>query len=95
MIYLVTVWGGCISRAGDSAEKRKNFRILPTVRGMAADGYPYHGVLYAGLMLDGGRPKLLEYNVRFGDPECQCLMVRLGAQALHVLAGKYANTVNR
>jgi len=51
--------------------------ILPTVRGMAADGHPYRGVLYAGLMLNGGKPKLLEYNVRFGDPECQVLMMRL------------------
>jgi len=59
--------------------------ILPTVRGMAADGYPYCGVLYAGLMLDGGRPKLLEYNVRFGDPECQVLMMRLRSDIVPAL----------
>ncbi|MEP4379983.1 MAG: phosphoribosylamine--glycine ligase [Alphaproteobacteria bacterium] len=59
--------------------------ILPTVRGMAADGYPYRGVLYAGLMLDGGRPKLLEYNVRFGDPECQVLMMRLRSDIVPAL----------
>ncbi|MBT4905257.1 MAG: phosphoribosylamine--glycine ligase [Rhodospirillaceae bacterium] len=59
--------------------------ILPTVRGMAADGYPYRGVLYAGLMLDGGKPKLLEYNVRFGDPECQVLMMRLRSDIVPAL----------
>ena len=51
--------------------------ILPTVAGMKADGKPYHGVLYAGLMLTNQGPKLIEYNVRFGDPECQVLMTRL------------------
>lgn len=51
--------------------------ILPTVRGMAAEGRPYRGILFAGLMIDKGEPKLLEYNVRFGDPECQVLMARL------------------
>ncbi|MEE2996122.1 MAG: phosphoribosylamine--glycine ligase [Pseudomonadota bacterium] len=51
--------------------------ILPTVAGMKADGKPYQGVLYAGLMLTREGPKLVEYNVRFGDPECQVLMTRL------------------
>ena len=51
--------------------------ILPTVAGMKADGKPYQGVLYAGLMLTDDGPKLVEYNVRFGDPECQVLMTRL------------------
>lgn len=51
--------------------------ILPTVAGMKADGKPYQGVLYAGLMLTSEGPKLVEYNVRFGDPECQVLMTRL------------------
>jgi phosphoribosylamine--glycine ligase len=51
--------------------------ILPTVRAMARDGRPYKGVLYAGLMLTEQGPKLLEYNVRFGDPEAQVLMMRL------------------
>ncbi len=59
--------------------------IGPTVRGMAADGYPYRGVLYAGLMLDEGKPKLLEYNVRFGDPECQVLMMRLRSDIVPAL----------
>ena len=51
--------------------------ILPTVAGMKADGTPYKGVLYAGLMLTDEGPKLIEYNCRFGDPECQVLMTRL------------------
>lgn len=51
--------------------------ILPTVQGMKAEGTPYQGVLYAGLMLTNEGPKLVEYNVRFGDPECQVLMARL------------------
>ncbi|MEE2720313.1 MAG: phosphoribosylamine--glycine ligase [Pseudomonadota bacterium] len=51
--------------------------VLPTVAGMKADGKPYQGVLYAGLMLTDDGPKLVEYNVRFGDPECQVLMTRL------------------
>jgi len=51
--------------------------IAPTVAGMAAEGSPYRGVLYAGLMLTPQGPKLVEYNARFGDPECQVLMLRL------------------
>jgi phosphoribosylamine---glycine ligase len=51
--------------------------IVPTLRAMKATGAPYKGVLYAGLMITGEGPKLIEYNVRFGDPECQVLMPRL------------------
>jgi phosphoribosylamine--glycine ligase len=51
--------------------------VEPTVRTMRADGVPYQGVLYAGLMLTPEGPKLIEYNARFGDPECQVLMMRL------------------
>ena len=51
--------------------------IEPTVRTMRADGNPYQGVLFAGLMLTAQGPKLIEYNARFGDPECQVLMMRL------------------
>ena len=50
---------------------------MPTLRAMAAMGAPYKGVLYAGLMITADGPKLIEYNVRFGDPECQVLMLRL------------------
>jgi phosphoribosylamine---glycine ligase len=51
--------------------------ILPTVAGMKARGTPFRGVLYAGVMLTLQGPKLFEYNVRFGDPECQVLMLRM------------------
>ena len=51
--------------------------IRPTIAGMAARGTPYMGVLYAGLMIKDGEPSLIEYNCRFGDPECQVLMLRL------------------
>ena len=51
--------------------------ILPTVQAMAAEGMPYSGVLYAGLMLTPSGVQLIEYNARFGDPECQVLMLRL------------------
>src|SRR5579862_9673946 len=59
--------------------------ILPTVRAMRRDGRPFKGVLYAGLMLTETGPKLLEYNVRFGDPECQALMPRLRSDILPAL----------
>ncbi|MFY9761934.1 MAG: phosphoribosylamine--glycine ligase [Xanthobacteraceae bacterium] len=51
--------------------------IAPTLRAMKAMGTPYKGVLYAGLMMTGEGPKLIEYNARFGDPETQALMLRL------------------
>ncbi len=59
--------------------------IRPTMRAMAAEGRPFKGVLYAGLMLTADGPKLLEYNVRFGDPECQVLCVRLMSDLLPAL----------
>ncbi|MEL5878086.1 phosphoribosylamine--glycine ligase [Cereibacter sphaeroides] len=59
--------------------------VKPTIAEMGRRGAPYSGVLYAGLMIEKGRARLVEYNVRFGDPECQVLMLRLGAQALDLL----------
>jgi phosphoribosylamine---glycine ligase len=59
--------------------------ILPTARAMARGGRPFKGVLYAGLMLTEAGPQLLEYNVRFGDPECQALMMRLKSDLLPAL----------
>jgi phosphoribosylamine--glycine ligase len=59
--------------------------VLPTVRGMAERGMPYTGVLYAGLMITDAGPKLIEYNCRFGDPECQVLMLRLKSDLLPAL----------
>jgi phosphoribosylamine--glycine ligase len=59
--------------------------VLPTVRAMAAEGTPFRGVLFAGLMLTADGPRLLEYNVRFGDPEAQALLVRLKSDLLPIL----------
>ncbi len=59
--------------------------IEPTVRAMADKGRPYKGVLYAGLMITKNGPALIEYNVRFGDPECQVLMARLKSDLLPAL----------
>jgi phosphoribosylamine---glycine ligase len=69
--------------------------IEPTVAYMAAQGMPYSGVLFAGLMLTDDGPKLIEYNARFGDPECQVLMTRLNgdlaALMLAVATGRLAD----
>ena len=51
--------------------------VQPTLKGMVAEGAPYRGVLYVGLMATADGPKVVEYNARFGDPECQVLMMRL------------------
>ncbi len=59
--------------------------IKPTVATMAADGTPFKGVLFAGLMITEEGPQLIEYNVRFGDPECQVLMLRLASDLLPAL----------
>ena len=63
--------------------------VLPTARAMAAAGTPFSGVLYAGLMLTANGPQLIEYNVRFGDPECEAIMPRIEgdfAELLHSVA---------
>ncbi|MFB9222466.1 phosphoribosylamine--glycine ligase [Paracoccus cavernae] len=59
--------------------------VRPTIAEMARRGTPFQGVLFAGLMIKDGRARLVEYNVRFGDPECQVLMMRLGAQILDAI----------
>jgi phosphoribosylamine--glycine ligase len=59
--------------------------LVPTIDTLRRDGIEFRGVLYAGLMLTPGGPKVLEFNVRFGDPECQTLMVRLRADLVEVL----------
>jgi phosphoribosylamine--glycine ligase len=59
--------------------------VAPTVAAMAAAGTPFSGVLYAGLMLTANGPKLIEYNARFGDPECQVLMMRYRGDLLALL----------
>ena len=59
--------------------------VKPTMAEMARQGTPFQGVLFVGLMIRNGQPRLVEYNVRFGDPECQVLMMRLGAQSLDLM----------
>jgi phosphoribosylamine--glycine ligase len=68
--------------------------ITPTVAAMAARGTPYKGVLYAGLMITREGPKLIEYNVRFGDPEAQVLMVRLQSDLLPALLATANGTLD-
>jgi phosphoribosylamine--glycine ligase len=59
--------------------------VVPTVRALAREGAPYRGVLYAGLMLTAEGPKVIEFNCRFGDPECQALMVRTDVDIVPLL----------
>ena len=59
--------------------------VRPTARALAEAGTPYSGILYAGLMLTPEGPKLVEYNARFGDPECQVLMLRLESDLLQLM----------
>jgi phosphoribosylamine--glycine ligase len=63
--------------------------VRPTIRAMKAQGAPYKGVLYAGLMITAAGPKLIEYNVRFGDPECQVLMLRLMSDIVPALVATH------
>lgn len=78
------------------AERAMAEIIRPCMAEMVRRGTPYQGVLYAGLMIKDGAPRLVEYNVRFGDPECQVLMMRLGAQAFDLMhacaAGRLSET---
>jgi phosphoribosylamine---glycine ligase len=69
--------------------------VLPTIAEMARRGTPYQGVLYAGLMIEDGQARLVEYNARFGDPETQVLMMRLGAQALDLLLACAEDRLNQ
>ncbi|MDX0423290.1 phosphoribosylamine--glycine ligase [Sinorhizobium medicae] len=67
--------------------------IQPTVRGMSENGYPFTGVFFAGLMITEKGPELIEYNVRFGDPECQVLMMRLQSDLLQLLYAAATGTL--
>jgi phosphoribosylamine---glycine ligase len=71
----------------DAAMEKKVMErvMLPIVRGMAAEGRPYVGVLYAGLMIDRGEPGVLEFNARFGDPETQPLLMRLDGDLVDIM----------
>ncbi len=68
--------------------------ILPTIRRMAERGTPFTGVLFAGVMVTKAGPKLIEYNVRFGDPETQVLMLRLKSDALELLEATARGTLD-
>ena len=80
---------GCYSPTPALTEAARNEAIeavlKPTLRHMAAQGAPFRGVLYAGLMITPAGPRLLEYNVRFGDPECQAILARLVSDLLPAL----------
>ncbi len=69
--------------------------IEPTVKAMAAGGHPYKGVLFAGLMITAEGPRLIEYNVRFGDPECQVLMMRLKDDIVALMLASIDGTLDK
>jgi phosphoribosylamine--glycine ligase len=69
--------------------------MLPTLRGMAAEGRPYKGMLYAGLMIDGEKLNVLEFNCRFGDPECQPLLLRLKSDLVEVIEAAIDGRLNK
>jgi phosphoribosylamine--glycine ligase len=69
--------------------------IEPTIRGMAESGHPFSGVLFAGLMITKKGPELIEYNVRFGDPETQVLMMRLKSDLLTLLHAAATGTLDQ
>ena len=69
--------------------------IKPTLLGMKKKGYPYKGVLFAGLMIKDNEPKLIEYNIRFGDPECQVLMMRLKNDLLDLILSVFENNLDK
>jgi phosphoribosylamine--glycine ligase len=73
----------------DAAMERKILErvVAPTLRGMAADGVPFRGALFVGLMIVDGEPQALEYNVRFGDPECEAMMTRWRGDVVPLLDG--------
>ncbi len=75
----------------DDAERRI---LRPTLAGMAAEGNPYRGVLYAGLMLTADGPKVLEYNCRFGDPECQLVLPLFASSLVEVCSAATAGRLN-
>lgn len=71
----------------DIFEKALNKVIYPVINGMAEEGTPFKGVLYAGLMIKDGEPHVLEFNTRFGDPEAQPLLMRIENDIVPVLLG--------
>jgi len=76
-------------------EKIKNKIIIPTINGMREIGCKYKGILYAGLMIKNNEPKLIEYNIRFGDPECQVLMMRLEDDLVEIIKSAVDEKLNK
>src|SRR5687767_1421965 len=68
--------------------------IRPTLRGCIAEGFPFRGILFLGLMMSGQGPKLLEYNVRFGDPETQSILVRLETDLIEICEAMLGGKLN-
>jgi phosphoribosylamine--glycine ligase len=81
----------------DAAVQERALReiILPTLRGMQAEGTPFRGILFAGLMISEGVPRLIEFNVRFGDPECQTLLPLLDSDLLALFAAAAAGDLRQ
>jgi len=77
------------------ADRIMNEVMLPTVRGMAAEGRRYKGMLYAGLMIDRDRLNVLEFNCRFGDPECQPLLMRMRSDLVEVIEAAIDERLDR
>ena len=77
----------------ETLDKAMSEIVYPTIKVLSARGTPYQGVLYVGLMIKEGQPRLVEFNVRFGDPECQVLMMRLGAQAFDLIEATARGTL--
>lgn len=69
--------------------------VTPSITGMAKDGHPFEGVLFAGIMVVRDEPYLIEYNVRFGDPECEAMMLRLQDDLLDILESCAGGTLDR
>ena len=79
----------------DEVEKKIIEKIItPTLMGMKETGCEYKGILYAGLMIKDNEPKLIEYNIRFGDPECQVLMMRLEDDLIDIITSTINNSLD-
>ena len=79
----------------DEVEKKIIEKIItPTLMGMKEMGCEYKGILYAGLMIKDNEPKLIEYNIRFGDPECQVLMMRLEDDLIDIITSTINNSLD-
>ncbi len=75
-------------------EKKVKQKIIePTLKAMKSLNSPYKGILYAGLIINNSEPKLIEYNIRFGDPECQILMMRLKNDLLDLILSTFDKTL--